>query len=76
MTHYSKLAKEELDEILSTNLEDFGLSPHIIGILDTIDVYDVRGLLSLTEERLLELRGCNKKTVARIKSFLSDRGFY
>lgn len=76
MTHYSKFTTEELEEILNTNLEDFGFSPHILGILDTIDVYDVRGLLHLTEERLLGLRGCNKNTVARIKSFLSDRGFY
>ena len=76
MIHYSKFTTEELEELLSTNLEDFGFSPHITGVLDTIDVYDIRGLLNLTEERLLELRGFNKNTVRRIKSFLGDRGFY
>ena len=76
MTHYSQLTESELEEVLSTNLDDFGVSSHITGVLDTIDIYDVRGLLHTTDAQLLQLRGFNKKTLQRLKLFLRSKGFY
>ena len=76
MMHYSQLTKEELDKILDTNLDDFGLNSHITGVLDTIGIYNMRGLLYATEDQLLQLRGFNTKTLERVRLFLRSKGFY
>ena len=74
--HYTEFTKEELQEILDMNVEDFGLNSRIAGLLDDLGVYDVRGLLHVNPDRLLQLRGCNKRTLEKLREFLRTKGFY
>lgn len=74
--HFSELPPEKLEELLHTNLEDFGVSPHVAGILDSNGIYDVRGLLNTTKDTLMNIKGLNTKSVNRLFILLRTRGFY
>lgn len=74
--HYSKLSQKELDEILDMNLEDFGVNPHVAGVLDNNGIYSVRGLLGTTKDKLMKMNGLNTRSINGLLSLLRLRGFY